>query len=243
MGNGWNHCKKKTLTQQVGESIKSLIEKKELKPGDWLSSEKELTRMFSVSRTVVREALKSLESVGIVRLKPGGGVYVSHPTYRHVAGHISFQWRRDAKKMKELIEVRKYLEAAALEMTIRRNDPDLIAELGRLTEEMERKIAEGSVPVEEDLQFHRSLFKATGNETFFEIGDFLTMFFEQFGQTHPEHPEYSQVTVREHREIWRAIADGDIERAKSIMETHLARLEQYVRRWFPDEDQPADTSL
>ncbi|MBP1993952.1 FadR/GntR family transcriptional regulator [Paenibacillus eucommiae] len=218
--------KKETLTQQVSEGIKAFIENNELKPGDKLPFEKEFIVRFGVSRTVVREALKSLEVLGVVELKPGDGIYVAHHSLKDITDQISFHWQRSPKTMKELLAVRKILEMAAIEMAINDYEPERIAPMEAWILRMEEKIRKGSVPAEEDFQFHRALFKASGNEMLFQLSDFLYGFFENAEQEQqPEKVQSSPKSLQEHKEILHWIHSRDIVKAKESLQQHLLPLE------------------
>lgn len=219
--------KKETLTQQVGEGIKELIGQLGLQPGDKLLNERELIQQFNVSRTVIREALKSLEMLGIVRLKQGDGIYVARPSMKSVSGHLHFQWQRSARTMKELLDVRIILETAAVERIILdgKHETDAIASIAAWNDRMEEKLKQGDVAAEEDFQFHRALIQATGNQMLFELSDILYSFFENVRQ--PQSPEEMALrleAVEEHRDILHTIETGNIAAAQKSLRKHLQPL-------------------
>ncbi len=211
--------RKSTLVEQAGEAIKRHIEQHRLRPGQKLPSEREWVESLQVSRTAVREALKSLELVGVVRLKPGDGIYVSDPSLRHITRHVTFQWKTDKRKLKELLEIRKILELGAVELAVGHRDSEAIGDMARWVERMEAKVKKRLPAVEEDLAFHRALFRATGNETMLQFSEMLAEFFPE---SHEE--PCTETTLNEHREIYDRLKQGDAPGARRVLEAHLDSL-------------------
>jgi DNA-binding FadR family transcriptional regulator len=217
------------LSQIVSERIKGYILDNELKAGDKLPSEKQLIDSLGVSRTVVREALKSLETVGFIKIKTGDGIYVDGLSLKPVLDQVSFRWKQDDRRMRELLATRRILELGAVEMAIERYDLEAIELLESRNREMAAKIAKGELPMEEDLQFHRALFRATGNETFFELSEVLTDFFTNIRKLHLGKVEDSKKSLIEHSNLIRAIREKNTADAKQEMERHLKPLLRYMK--------------
>lgn len=219
---------KVNLSHIVSERIKTYIIEHDLKEGERLPSEKQLIDMLGVSRTVVREALKSLEMIGILKIKTGDGIYVNALSLKPVLDQVSFRWKQDERKMKELLSTRRILELGAVEMAIERYEVPLIEQMGYWNEAMANKIAAGEMPLEEDLEFHRALFKATGNETYYELSEVITDFFLNVRQLHFGKVEDTKQSFVEHQRIVDFILAKDTARAKREMELHLEPLRKYM---------------
>lgn len=219
---------KVNLSQIVSERIKGYILDHDLKAGDKLPSEKQLIESLGVSRTVVREALKSLEMVGMIRIKTGDGIYVDSLSLKPVLDQVTFRWKQDAEKMRELFATRRVLELGAVEMAIEHYDTRLIGQMEYWNGEMEAVVRRGEMPIEQDLQFHRALFKATGNETFYELSEILTSFFTKIREQHFDNTEDRIVSCGEHTRIVHYIRDKDLGRAQSEMRTHLEPLKRFI---------------
>ena len=220
---------KMNLSQIVSERIKGYILDNRLEAGDRLPSEKQLVDALGVSRTVVREALKSLEMVGLIKIKTGDGIYVDSLSLKPVLDQVSFRWKHDERRMKELWATRRILELGAVEMAIERYDLEAIEEMETRNREMAAAIDEGQLPMEEDLEFHRALFRATGNETFFELSEVLTDFFTNVRQKHFGNPEDSKQSLIEHSNLIRLIREKNVEGAKQEMERHLKPLKRLMK--------------
>lgn len=218
-------AEKMPLSQMVADRLKAYIIEQELKPGDRLPSSNKLIEMLNVSRTVVREALKSLESIGILRIKASGGIYVEDPTLKPFVDQVAFKWKAEKKKMQELLAVRKILELGAIDLAIVNGASDALKQMQEAIEAMKKEIAAGFVPIESDLAFHRALFKATGNQTFVDLSDVLTDFFKEMGSPESISPEEDLISLRQHQEIYEAIRQKKPRKAKMVMTLHLEALE------------------
>jgi DNA-binding FadR family transcriptional regulator len=214
---------KTTLAEVVKERIKMHIADNQLAPGAKLPSEKKLSEMLFVSRTVVREALKYLQNLGILRIKAGGGIFVDSPKLKPVIDQISFQWMNSGEKLAEMLATRQILELGAIEMAVQRYDVDLIGQLDVWNSRMEEAIRLGKLPIEEDFGFHKALFKATGNQTYFELSQLLGDFFHRMRELHFGDIEKTFVSFNEHKQIAEQIRKRNANQAKAIMQMHLDR--------------------
>ncbi|PYI53960.1 FadR/GntR family transcriptional regulator [Paenibacillus flagellatus] len=219
---------KVNLSQIVSERIKGYILDNELKAGDKLPSEKQLIDTLGVSRTVVREALKSLETVGVIKIKTGDGIYVDGLSLKPVLDQVSFRWKQDERRMKELWATRRILELGAVEMAIERYDLESIGQMESWNAKMADAINRGELPIEQDLHFHRALFRATGNETFYELSEVLTDFFTNIRKRHFGNVEDTKLSLVEHDNLIRYIKAKDLNGAKREMETHLKPLKRFL---------------
>lgn len=218
---------KMNLSHIVSERIKGYILDNGLSEGDKLPSEKQLIESLGVSRTVVRESLKLLEMLGFLKIKTGDGIYVDSVSFKAVLDQMSFRLRKNETKMKELLATRRILELGAVELAIERYDPVLIDQMDQWNDAMEIKINQRQIPLEEDLRFHRSLFKATDNDTYFEFSELLSEFFISVRELHFSNVDDTRQSLIEHRNIVKFIRAKDTDSAKREMEQHLVPLKRY----------------
>ncbi|MBO9605587.1 MAG: FadR family transcriptional regulator [Paenibacillaceae bacterium] len=226
--------KKPTLVEIVTERIKTYIVENGMNAGDKLPSEKDLVEMVGVSRTVVREALKSLQLVNIVRIKSGDGIYVEDPSLRSVVDHLSFRWKINPVRQNELLETRIVLELGAIDMAIRHYNPLYIDEMERWNDKIRIALTENRIPDDEDLGFHHTLFKATGNETYAQLSEVLQDFFPpasdgQFGRTMEEILRDNLTIPEEHADILHWLRQKNTAKAKKSMKAHLMGLYRFMR--------------
>ncbi|TMV45644.1 FadR family transcriptional regulator [Paenibacillus mesophilus] len=213
---------RKSLKDVAIEKIKQYIVEHNLQPGDPFPNEKEIIELLGVSRTVVREALKSLETIGILKLKPGDGIFVSNASLEQLMDQFYFRWFGNQQKMMELQEIRLILEVAAVELVIMRAEPQMLNELDEWNDKMEQAIRNSEPLIEQDIGFHRTLFKLTGNESFYEFSEVISKFFMEV-----RHKRLSasggRVTLDDHRRITQSIKEKNIGQAKEHMLKHLSK--------------------
>jgi GntR family transcriptional regulator, transcriptional repressor for pyruvate dehydrogenase complex len=220
--------------RQVAEQLRDLILVGELGPGARLPNETEMSNMFAVSRSTVREALRVLSSQNLVvtRRGVGGGTFIAHPDPEHISDFLETSLgllsRAEEVTVGELIELRGFLEAPAAELAAtRRTDEDL--EVLRETLEQERNRAEGDT-FEQHRAFHQTILEASGN-ALLEIvtRPIFTTLRTRFLRGEAPPTFWKQVTD-EHTAIFECIEAGDGAGARAQMQAHLAALaETYVR--------------
>jgi GntR family transcriptional repressor for pyruvate dehydrogenase complex len=150
------------LRERAVAQIRDRIERGALKVGDRLPSERELTVLLGVSRTVVREAIRALESVGIIEVRHGRGAFVR----RSMAwSPLWAGWRlAHASRLTQLYQVREAMEAKAAELASEHATPDDIVRLRRALQDF-RTVAKADLDavVTADTAFHSHLARASGN--------------------------------------------------------------------------------
>jgi len=217
-GNNIAPIRRVNLTSQVMESVKDYIVTNDLPPGARLPSEKELTVKLKVSRNILREALKSLEAVGLIEIKVGDGMYVSDFDYSNVVTHISFALSRNTQEFEHFIEARLITEVAAMELVAERlTDEDL-----RNLEECNDRLAQAETieeAAEIDFEFHRELLAIARNPVISEFGSFLVQFFKQ--GSHMVDGDAKFRTARGHMEILDALRARDAALLKETMRKHI----------------------
>ncbi|WP_328649985.1 FadR family transcriptional regulator [Amycolatopsis sp. NBC_00348] len=197
--------------------LRRQIERGEYAVGDKLPSEAALGKEFEVSRSVVREALRGLQALGLTESKSGKGTFVTAtgPAEHPVFGPYS---------ARDLIEVRRHVEIPVAGYAALRRSADDLDLLGHLVERMDAE-TDNTAWVALDSLFHITIAQASGNPVFGkvieEIRDALarqSAFLNQLG----DRRHRSNV---EHRAIVTAIADGSETAAVEAMTAHLRHVE------------------
>lgn len=206
-----------TLSQLVVQNLKQLILERNMAPGEKLPAERELSQILGVSRAILREALRSLESFGILEIKHGEGTYVAANFLNPLFEQLSFVLQMNEKTVQEIHEVRYLLEAAAL-AAAPSPSPEVWEELQRLADDY----ANPELPLAEraalDAKFHLTLIGSLQNKT-------LVYLAEPFVQQ-VKVETVSESTIvqrsREHTLYLDAIRKGDMLLAKNILLEHLS---------------------
>ncbi|MCB8882228.1 FadR family transcriptional regulator [Acidisoma cellulosilytica] len=215
-----------TRTAQLAERIGRDIRAGRLQPSQKLPTEQELIAQYQVSRTVVREAMATLRTEGLIVSRQGAGVFVAD----HTAAR---PFRIVSEELKSLVEIENVLqlrlavevEAAGLAAE-RRTDED-IALIGRALESIDEAIARGASAVKEDLDFHCAISAATGNPYFQRFMQFLgpviipRQTIRVGLETVEERRSYVSQVQKEHRQLFEAVRQGDSKLARRCVRTHL----------------------
>jgi DNA-binding FadR family transcriptional regulator len=225
------------LYREIAGQLEALISRGEFPPGTRLPAERELAKLFGVSRPPVREALLSLEIAGLVDVRIGSGVWVVEPPKAAATA------TPDAGEPGpfELIEARKVLEGeiAAIAASVASEH-----DLAGILETIEQMIAENArhaVEQEADRLFHLRVAAATGNSTFVHLMRSVWEF--RYGpmwnkiEEHFLTPQRREQTVKDHQAVYQALKARDPDRARAAMHRHLNRVQrQFAKEW--DEANP-----
>jgi GntR family transcriptional repressor for pyruvate dehydrogenase complex len=212
--------KRPSLVDSTTESVKEHIISHNLSAGDRLPSEKEFCEGLGVSRRVVREALKALESVGIVNIKAGDGAYVSDLSYDRLIDHCAFAIERSGQTIEELASARRAIELGAIETAISRVDACTVRKLEELVQSV---LNAGSVKehIKADCEFHKTLIGISGNGPLIEFCRLIDAFFYRMAIQITELPDgHSAKTAEEHKAIVEAIKQQDIDALRQIIQVH-----------------------
>lgn len=214
-----------SLADRVASNLREQILSGSIKPDERLRGQNEMALEFGVSVVVVREALSRLKADGLVRSRQGSGVFaVSNPEGARsfkVAGADTLS----PTTMTEVLEIRLVLETTAADLAARRHKPIEIRACEAAFKKLKLNFQKGSPSIDADFEFHMAIAKASGNQLFPQLLDYLhTVLLGTMHSTH-QHTVRSQAKLSqvhdEHTEIMEAIRDGDGKRAQRVMKRHL----------------------
>ncbi len=224
---------KETLPEQIAQRLKEYILDNRLKPGDRLPTEAELTEVFGVSRSSVREAMKLLQVSGVIDVKPGRGAVIN--SFDASAAFEQLSWGlslvSDTDIFLELLEARRLLELMIAPLVMERMEEEHLSKLGNWLDRMEN-----ATSVEEyrvlDLEFHKTLIEAAHNRPLAQMGTVILEFFEKVRELFPHKtgPHSSE----EHKAIYNACKNRDHKELQRITAIHLNRYEEWIRQTLED---------
>ncbi|ALL06099.1 GntR family transcriptional regulator [Pedobacter sp. PACM 27299] len=213
--------------------LKLLITSGQLQPGDRLPAERMLAEKFGVGRSYVREAILKLEFYGLLRTNPQSGTYVSGLSIKVLDNIITDIIKFNKDDFNALLEARYYLELDAVKLAAeRRTEQDLIS-LKEAMIDYESKIDSGQNAVEEDMIFHIKIARATKNPV---IESMILILIPDLIKNIVENKicgENRGIQAKnEHRLIFKAIEDQDIDAAENAIAAHLDDMFQISRAGF-----------
>lgn len=216
---------KKTLATTVCEALRGQIEDGRYTVGDKLPSEARLTEEFSVSRTVIREAVATLRADGLLESRQGAGVFVRSPSGK-VA--LPFQKIEPARisSMIEMLELRMAVETEAAALAAQRRSPAQLEKLIEISNGLHELFLKGKSSSQMDFELHLAIADAANNPRFREFLELVgpNVIPRRALETATKGPElkaYIAILDREHCEIVRAITECDPEAARAKMRQHL----------------------
>jgi len=213
----------------VAKQIERLILKK-LRPGDKLPSERELAEMLDVSRSSIRDAIRSLELMGMVEPRQGTGTIVREISSDSLVNPLADARKRKEKRIGELLDFRKMLEPPLAARAATRVSADEISEMEEILERQEEKLRRGESTIAEDSEFHYAVALASGNNVVLKVLDALMDLLRDSRERSLQVEGRPQKSLAGHRRILGAIKRNDAEAAKVAMRRHIENVEKIVLR-------------
>ena len=210
--------KTKRGAAEVRARLQAAIEAGEYKQNERLPSESELARSFDVSRPVVREALMSLQALGLTASQSGRGTFV-------VSDRVAVPLLMGRYSPAHIREVRRCLEIPSARLAAdRRTDRD-VGELAAILARM----ADADDPAKRnrfDASFHIAIASASGNPLIVKLVEDLRAVLEEHSFAVARAPHRRKEAIEEHTRIYEAIVGRDPDAAAAAMEAHLAAAER-----------------
>jgi GntR family transcriptional regulator, transcriptional repressor for pyruvate dehydrogenase complex len=214
------------ISEEIVEQIKLAIRSGRLQPGDRLPAERELTERFGVSRVTVRDALRILESAGLVEIRVGarGGAFVRAPASSIVGEGIANLLMMSSLSPQEVTECRRIVEVGIVPLVCERATEEDLAVLEAICAESREAVRAGDYPVELSARFHVAFARAAHNGAVELLVESLRgPLLMSLMQAHERAPSMGTSGVREHVALVAAVRDRDVKRAQAILTRHLGR--------------------
>ncbi len=225
--------KRRRLSDDVRAEIERLIASGAYAPGDLLPSEREFMERFGVGRPAIREALFGLQKTGLVALTSGARACVTAPS----ADRIIFELSGAAKYFLSTDEGERAFQDARMffEIGLARNaamnaTAEQIAQLARALEANAAAMDNIDDFQRTDVAFHHQLAVISGNPIFRSIHDAIEAWLLQQRKVSLMIPGALRTAHRFHRQIYKAVAAHDPERAEAAMRSHLRSVAEYYWR-------------
>jgi len=223
---------RRKIYEQIAEQLLAQISERRLRPGDPLPTERELTQLYRAGRSSVREALRMLESKGVIEAVDGGSFAVA--AYANpLNSSLQLLLNLDQATMVDVYELRRILECEAAALAAERHAEvhlDLMdAAILAMDEGLESDGPErATLYIDGDLQFHLAIAEATRNGVVLHTMRALRELIRRALMSIFLVPGSPERSAGQHRAIRQAIAERDSARARLEMHTHLVRVESDV---------------
>ncbi len=226
----------KRLYYEIIERIRQLIAGGELKPGDKLLPEREWAERLQVSRASVREAIRALEMLGVVEIKPGEGTFVRDTNTDEIIRPLAMFLAVEKNSLLEMFEVRRIFETATASLAAERASEEEIGQIKLFLEKMKERlnVQDSEKGEEYDTAFHYAVAEATHNGLFIKL--FRTVS-EEFSRSISaarrqlyHAADNPQKIIDQHTRVYEAIKSHDPARAAQSMLEHLTYAEHELRK-------------
>lgn len=216
------------IYQEIVRQVKGMIAEGRLKSGDQLPPERDLAEKFVVSRTSVREALRALESLGLVEIRPGEGTFVREVSVDSLVEPLALVMLSQREAIGELFEARRMIEPALAALAARRATPEDVGEMERILESQAKAIAAGGTGVEQDAEFHTAIGAAAHNRAITRIAHAVMDLLRQSREEALNTPGRPDRSHNDHKRLLAAIRARDEAAARQAMVEHLEAVEALV---------------
>ena len=211
---------RQTLATAVLRRLMDFIAQGELRPGDALPPQHELASRLAVSRTVLREAMQGLASLGIIEIRPGSGCYVKEPEQRLDPDALLEAYTHETAL--EVIEARMVIEVELAGLAAQRATTEDLARLDASLARIKRALARNRPTYALTAEFHRLLARAAHNSVLYRVSQMLRRPTLAEGvRVERELPDVAAHEYDSHRLLFEAVRARDEIQARALMRGHL----------------------
>lgn len=229
-----------TVGDEIVRRLTNYILDHGLKAGDKLPTERELMSMLSVGRSSLREAIKTLSAVGLVRVAVREGMFVGGGDSSVLSQPLSWALLLGEQSTREVIEARRAVEIELAGLAAERATPAAIATIAAVHDQMRGARGDGAAYTRADLEFHLAVARAADSRVLFHILATLRHIVEAWIEKTVTGNRGRPRSLDEHTPIVDAIRRHDRDLARAAMASHLnaaaARLLALVAREEQDRD-------
>ncbi|MBA7523885.1 HTH-type transcriptional repressor NanR [subsurface metagenome] len=227
------NLKTQDLQGLIQEQLKLYIIENGMKSGDPFPTEYELAKRLGISRTAIREALKRLETLGIIEVRPGVGRFIREFNFEVILKGLPYNLEMDIKNFQEVLEVRFCLESWFIAKDINKFTKENIAQAKEVLKKLEFQVLnnfEEKELVETHSQFHCTLYKNTDNSLLINLIKIFSTIQRNLTLLHRYKTKNRDLFIRQHKLLLEAIEKRDSHLAQKRLEEHFAEAMAWVER-------------
>ena len=228
--------KAKKIYEEIVEQIKQLMAGGELKPGDKLLPERELAERLKVSRASVREAIRALEMMGFVEIRPGDGTFVRDTNTDDIIQPLAMFLAVEKTSLLEMFSIRMIFETATARMAAEQASEEEVGQIKTALEKMIKSlnVQDSERGEEYDTAFHYAVAEATHNGLLIRLFRTISEDFSRAVSTARRQlytdAHNPQKIIDQHRRIFEAIKSHNPDMAAQAMLEHLTYAEQEMTK-------------
>lgn len=215
------------MYSQVAKQLQSRIIN-QLKPGDMLPPERELVKRFRVSRSSIRDAIRSLEALGLLEPRQGVGTVVCDALADPVVNPVASALLHKQRVVHELLEARQIIEPALAWRAAQHVLPEQIEEMRGILRRQEEKLERDETATDEDTLFHYTMALAADNGTMMKLVRVLMELLRETREKSLHGNGRARKSLEGHLRILAALEQRDAAAAEAAMRAHLSEIEAIV---------------
>jgi len=208
-------------SERLVHRILGMVTAGSLRPGDRLPPERELAELFNVSRPTVREAVRALIVLGVLRTRHGDGITVSPLEAADLLGPLTFFLTLHEVEVERLYEARAVIEGEIAALAAGRSRAEDLTVLEALVEAQLGAVADPERYRRIDTAFHRRLAEVAGNPFLARAAESLNILGLEFRKIASETAEVIRLSIADHSAILAALRAADPRAARRAMEAHM----------------------
>ncbi len=217
------------VAEQVARQLLALVQSGSLQPGQQLPPERELAATLEVSRPSLREALRALSLLGVLRIRQGGGVYVSSLDPESLLAPLHFFVSLDARNLEDLFEARLVVEAEITRIAAQKISPENLNILKDCIDFESHELGDEDKFIASDVKFHKILFESVDNAFLQRFATSLHILGKASREITGHIPGVIEQSLQDHERIVSAIEAGDPDAAAKAMKQHLTNVRDAYR--------------
>lgn len=211
---------RESVAELVAHRLLEMVKAGILKSGDQLPPERELAVSLNVSRPSVREAIRGLSILGVVRTRQGGGAYISELDAESLLGPIQFFLSLEDMNIRELYDARSLIESDVARRAAEHITDEELQQLQQLIDE-QKAIDDALAFRMSDFAFHETIWKAARNAFLKRIGESLNVLGLEFRKRASETGGVLEQSVRDHKRLLDALKAHDPDAAAAAAARHM----------------------
>ncbi len=212
---------RESVAELVVRRVLDMVKAGTLKPGDALPPERDLAATLNVSRPSVREAMRGLSLLGVLRTRQGGGAYISDLSSDSLLGPIQFYLSLEQTHIGELYDARMLIEADVARRAAANITDGMVAALEESLAQQQGTVSDPIAFRNADFAFHELIWIASGNAVLKRIGESLNVLGLEFRKRASETPGVLEQSLRDHRTLLDALKARDPDAAARAAEAHM----------------------
>jgi DNA-binding FadR family transcriptional regulator len=216
------------LNEAVRDYVKRYIVENKLNGGDPLPPETQLAQELGVGRSSVREAIKALQSLGIVEARRGDGLYVREYNFDPILEILNYSVRSDPVRLAELMQIRVWLETVVIGDAVMEIGDAQLAQLDAVIAEWRARVQAGEDHTDLDERFHCILYGILENQTLLKLIEvfWIALDSQDVASIRASDPV---AELAQHQAILEAVRARDVSTSRRLLVEHFAHLKERIR--------------